>query len=148
MHQLNLPAFNYKIKKDASGRHLIFDEVRKNWLVLTPEEWVRQHWVHLLHHNYGCPMGLISLEAGLKVSGRSKRSDLVVFKNQKPVILVECKAPDIRISQSTLSQALNYNKVYDVQILVLTNGLQHVFLNKNEEGKYEQITELPTFLLL
>jgi type I site-specific restriction endonuclease len=118
----------------------IWDQLRKKWLVCTPEEWVRQHCVEQLiamgysrHH--------MQVEQGLQTVHRSKRSDIVAHVAGKPMILVECKAPSVKLSQATFNQAFNYNQSIGAPYLWLTNGLQHVFWDCD---KHTQISELPS----
>ncbi len=136
---LNLPHFE-PVLKQAEGRLWIFDSLRKKHLVLTPEEWVRQHWINFLvnHHNY--PRGLFSLEKGLKYNQLNKRTDLIVFTREaKPYLLVECKAPGVKIDEKTLHQALVYNQQLDCQNIVLSNGLVHIYMGYSEsERKFVQ----------
>lgn len=105
---------------------MIFDALRSKWLVLTPEEWVRQNLVTTLVNNEGYPKGLFKLETGVNVNGNSLRSDVVIFKEGNPYILVECKAPNVKLSQVVLNQALNYNTQYNCPYIILSNGLSHV----------------------
>ncbi len=141
---LNLPHFEPQLKQ-VDGTFWIFDSLRKKHLVLTPEEWVRQHWIHFLinHHNY--PGGLFSLEKGLKYNAMNKRTDLVVFdRESKPYLLVECKAPTIKIDEKTLSQIMTYNKRLNCPNLVLSNGLNHLFVRYSEkEDRFIQQANLP-----
>lgn len=121
--QLNFPTYNFKVKK-VENRNYIFDIIRKKFVVLTPEEWVRQHLVHYFITHCQCPASLISVEKQLKVNGLNKRFDLVVYHNNgKPLLLAECKAPDIMLSTETFLQAAVYNKVLGVHHMVITNGL-------------------------
>src|SRR5690349_1542646 len=123
MVQLNLPAFEYQLKKEE-GKVWIFDNLRKKYLVLTPEEWVRQHFVNYLIQERKYPRALIKLEGGLSYNTLAKRSDIVVFDREgKPWMIVECKAPDVVISDGTLRQASMYNAQLKAKYLAVTNGL-------------------------
>lgn len=137
--ELNLPHFNPVLKQDE-GKLWIFDSLRKKNLILTPEEWVRQHWINFLinHHRY--PRGLFSLERGLKYNQLSKRTDLIVYaRDGAPYLLVECKAPGVKIDEKTLRQAMIYNKQLDCQNLVLSNGFTHIYMEYSEgEKKFVQ----------
>ncbi|HYC83960.1 MAG TPA: type I restriction enzyme HsdR N-terminal domain-containing protein [Chryseosolibacter sp.] len=125
MHKLNLPDFEYTLRK-ADGKVWIFDVIRKKFLVLTPEEWVRQHFVHYMISDLGYPRALLKLEGGLKYNMLGKRSDIVVFDRQgEPWMLVECKSPDQSINETTLRQASVYNKTIKARYLTVTNGLKH-----------------------
>lgn len=142
--ELNLPRFDPVLKQEE-GKLWIFDSLRKKNLVLTPEEWVRQHWINFLinHHNY--PRGLFSLERGLKYNQLSKRTDLIVYaRDGAPYLLVECKAPGVKIDEKTLRQAMIYNQQLDCQNLVLSNGLTHIYMEYSEvEKKFVQKSCLP-----
>lgn len=132
---LNLPHFE-PVLIQAEGKFWIFDSLRKKYLVLTPEEWVRQHWINFLvnHHDY--PRGLFSIEKGLKYNQLNKRTDLIVFTREaKPYLLVECKAPGVKIDEKTLCQAMIYNQQLNCQNLVLSNGLVHIFMGYSEGEK-------------
>lgn len=133
MKPLNFPKYDFRFKKNVDGAILIFDIVRKKWLVLTPEEWVRQHWIHYLINELEVPPANISIESGLAVLERQKRTDLVVYKNNVPQLILECKAPEISINQKVLNQILNYNRVHQAKYLVLSNGLEHLFFEVNYE---------------
>ncbi|MFN3997903.1 type I restriction enzyme HsdR N-terminal domain-containing protein [Algoriphagus sp.] len=141
---LNLPHFQPDLLQDE-GKLWIFDSLRKKHLILTPEEWVRQHWVNFLinHHQY--PRGLFSLEKGMKYNQMNKRTDLVVFDRQSnPFLLVECKAPNIKIDGKTLNQIMTYNTKLNCPNLILSNGLKHLFMEYSlEDQKFIQRASLP-----
>ena len=125
MHKLNLPEFDYKLKK-ADGKVWIFDVIRKKYIVLTPEEWVRQHVVHYLLADRKYPRSLIKVEGGLVYNQLQKRTDIVVFDRQgKPWMIVECKSPALPVSVATLTQASVYNSALQAEYLAVTNGLIH-----------------------
>ena len=136
---LNLPYFD-PVLTEAKGKIWIFDSLRKKKLVLTPEEWVRQHWINYLIHHLGYPGGLFSLEKSLKYNQLTKRTDLIVFDREaKPYLLVECKAPEITITEKTLSQAMTYNAKVDCPNLILSNGFTHLFMGYSAaEGRLIQ----------
>jgi type I site-specific restriction endonuclease len=122
---LNLPPFEHKIRTAGQSKQ-IFDSLRRKYVALTPEEWVRQHVIHFLVDGKKYPANLISVEKGLKVETLDKRTDLVVFNRYgNPWMIVECKSPDTAISEDTLYQAARYNMTLRVRFLVLTNGLEH-----------------------
>lgn len=122
---LNFPAYPFKIKQE-DGKTSIFDELRKRFLVLTPEEWVRQHLVKFLIEEKNYPRTLIKLEGGLKLNALQKRTDILLFNTRgEKLMLVECKAPSVKITQETFDQVARYNFVHRVQWLVVSNGLQH-----------------------
>jgi hypothetical protein len=143
---LNLPPYPFKLT-DENGQLSVFDELRKRQIILTPEEWVRQHFVQYLIKEKHYPRSLIKLEGGLKLHGMAKRSDIVVHNSSgEKILLVECKAPSIAISQATFDQAARYNMVHKVKLLVVTNGLQHYYCRidfKNESYKF--LEDLPSY---
>ncbi|WP_161891028.1 type I restriction enzyme HsdR N-terminal domain-containing protein [Pontibacter russatus] len=125
MDALNLPPFEYKITKSGAN-NLIFDIIRRKYVVLTPEEWVRQHVVHYLINSLAYPKSLLSLERGADYNKLQKRSDLCVYNTTgKPHLLVECKAAHIPITQEVVKQVSIYNQTLQAPYLVITNGLQH-----------------------
>ena len=146
MHRLNLPEFEYKLRK-ADGKVWIFDVIRKKYLLLTPEEWVRQHFLHYLVNHYEYPKALIRIEGGLKFNTLSKRSDIVVFDREgKPWMLVECKSPDLKMSDAILRQASAYNVTLKAKYLTVTNGLVHYCCRIDHENqKIELLSDLPGF---
>jgi hypothetical protein len=125
----------------------IFDEIRKKFIVLTPEEWVRQHVIQFLLQNLKYPKSYINVEKLIKVNGLSKRYDGIVFKpNGEIFLLIECKAPEIPISQNTFDQIARYNLELKAQYLMVTNGLNHYFCQMDfENEKYVFLKELPDF---
>ena len=109
MQQLNLPNYPFRITKNEKHT-LIFDDIRKKEIVLTPEEWVRQHFVQYLIQEKNYPVSLIAIEKQLTINNRKKRTDILLFsKNGTPDIIVECKAPHIKINQDTFDQTARYN---------------------------------------
>lgn len=125
MPALALPDHGVKTKHDARGAK-VFDPIRRRWLALLPEEWVRQHFINHLVHDLGYPPSLISVERSLILNKLSKRADIVVHNEQgRPILLVECKAPAVRIGQRTFEQAARYNSVFKVDWLMITNGISH-----------------------
>lgn len=122
---LNFPEYLFKRRKLGSQEE-IWDDVRRKWVVLTPEEWVRQHTVRYLQQEKGYPAGRMAIERGLKVNGMQRRTDIVVYDSMgAPKMVVECKAPTVAISQSTFDQIARYNLTLRVPILYVTNGLSH-----------------------
>lgn len=140
---LNLPHYEPKLE-EKDGTLWIFDSLRKKRLILTPEEWVRQHWINFLIHEHKYPKGLFSVEKGLIYNQLNKRTDLVVFdRESKPYLLVECKAPHVKIDQKALSQIMTYNTRLNCHHLVLSNGLTHIFMEySKEEEKFIQRSSL------
>jgi hypothetical protein len=125
MQALNLPAFPFKIIEEE-GKRLIFDPIRKQYLLLTPEEWVRQHFLQFLVKEKGFPAGLFSIERKVLHHQRSGRYDALCMNRMgKPFFLVECKAPGVSIGAATFDQVLRYNHSIGAPYLALTNGLEH-----------------------
>lgn len=123
--QLALPDHGVKTKQEAAGAFL-FDPLRRRWVAATPEEWVRQHFLNHLVHDLGYPPGRIAVEHSLKLNRRDLRADVLIFDAQgRPLVLVECKAPQVPITQRTFDQAGRYNSVFKVPYLMVTNGLRH-----------------------
>ena len=146
MIELNLPPYNYKFKSSENKR-FIFDSIRKKFMVLTPEEWVRQHFVHYLIQYKKYPVSLIAIEKQLTVNGLKKRTDILVFdKKGNPDIIVECKAPKVPINQSTFDQIARYNLRLNAKYLIVTNGLKHYYCQmdfKNE--RYVFLENIPDY---
>jgi type I site-specific restriction endonuclease len=149
LKELNLPYYPFKLKSDGE-RYLIMDELRKKYVVLTPEEWVRQHIVQYLINFKNYPKGLISLEKGLRVNDLLKRSDVLVFdSNTEPLLLIECKAPEVKISQEVFDQAARYNSVYKVKYILITNGLEHFCAEiEHSSSSYKFLNDIPSFNLI
>ncbi|GJM61624.1 type I restriction enzyme HsdR N-terminal domain-containing protein [Persicobacter diffluens] len=144
MEKLNLPSFPFRIREDQ-GRKYIFDPLRKKEIVLTPEEWVRQHFIQYLINSMGYPASLIALETGLKYNRIQKRSDGLVFdRNGQPFMLIECKAPSVKLDQKVVQQAATYNQTLRAPYIVVTNGLSHGCLQCNAEG-IKWLAQLPDF---
>ncbi|WP_316738202.1 type I restriction enzyme HsdR N-terminal domain-containing protein [Pedobacter aquatilis] len=124
---LNLPPYPFKITK-KDNVIFIFDELRKKHLVLTPEEWVRQHFIQDLIISKKFPKTLIQIEGGLVLNQLQKRSDILVYNTTgEKLMLIECKAPNVKITEAVFEQASRYNSIHQAKWIVLTNGLQHVF---------------------
>ena len=121
MQELNLPPFDYKIiEKDS--KPFIFDVIRRQYVALTPEEWVRQHFVHFLINHKGYPLSLMANEVQLKLNGMSRRCDTVVYNRElKPRVIVEYKAPTVNITQQVFDQICRYNMVLQVDYLIVSN---------------------------
>ncbi|WP_316793911.1 type I restriction enzyme HsdR N-terminal domain-containing protein [Pedobacter frigoris] len=146
---LNLPQYPFKITlKDK--QHYIFDEVRKKHLVLTPEEWVRQHFIQYLILEKKFPRALIQIEGGLSLNKLQKRTDIVIFNTAgERIMVIECKAPSVKITQATFDQAARYNSVHKTRWLVVTNGLKHCYAQIDHLAeKFLFIETLPEYQLL
>src|ERR1700744_787680 len=139
---LQLPPYPFKITDD-NGQLILFDVIRKKNIVLTPEEWVRQHFVQYLILQKKYPRTLIKLEGGHKLHGQAKRSDIIVYnKIGEKVLLVECKAPSVPIDQNVFDQVARYNMVHKVKLIAVTNGLQHYYSSVNfSESNYSFLDE-------
>ncbi|WP_299799356.1 type I restriction enzyme HsdR N-terminal domain-containing protein [uncultured Maribacter sp.] len=146
MQPLNFPSYTFRVK-NSENRTLIFDVIRKKFLVLTPEEWVRQHVVQFLIQEKKYPLSHINVEKQITLNGLKKRYDVVVFKpNGELHILVECKAPEISISQMTFDQIAQYNFKLNATYLMVTNGLSHYYCQTDFVAeKYEFMQEIPDF---
>ena len=127
--------FDFQIKRDKD-KFFIYDLVRKSWFLLTPEEWVRQHWVHYFHIIKGRNLSSLILEKKLILNGTTKRIDLLVTEKTVAKILVECKAPHIKLTEKTFEQTARYNSILNAEEIILSNGLQHIFA-RFIDGKYE-----------
>jgi hypothetical protein len=142
---LDFPPFSFRIRNSNRGEE-IFDLIRKKFILLTEEEWVRQHCIMHLINDKGYPASLISVEKALKVNNLTKRTDIVIFgRDLKPKMIVECKAPQIIISNDVFNQIARYNMSLNVDYLLVTNGLQHyscyINHNKNSFSFLEKIPE-------
>lgn len=146
MQPLNLPTYKFRFKS-KENKLFIFDILRKKHVVLTPEEWVRQHFIHFLVTDKNYPPSLIGVEKKLTINNLTKRTDLLVFStNGNPHIIVECKAPSVKITQETFDQIARYNLKLQANYLIVTNGMNHYYCYmdfKNE--KYVFLEEIPSF---
>jgi len=122
----------------------VWDRIRKKWLVLTPEEWVRQNWINHLISAHLFPEGHISVEKTFNLNGQAKRFDLVA--GYPPQVLIECKAPNVPLSQSTFDQLARYNTILKIPFLIISNGLVHLYFEMTPDfSNVRQINTLPTF---
>lgn len=146
MQVLNLPEYSFKIKQDGK-RVQIFDPFRKKYLVLSPEEWVRQHLLQFLVQDRRFPASRISIETGLKYNQLTKRADILVHDAYgKPHLLVECKAPAVKITQDAFDQIARYNMVFKVKYLVVSNGIHHFCCEMDyKTNTYTYLKEIPVF---
>ena len=144
MKKLNFPVYSFRFK-NSENKTAIFDEIRKKFILLTPEEWVRQHTVQFLLQDKKFPKSYINVEKLIKINDLSKRYDVVVFQpNGEIFLLIECKAPEVPISQNTFDQIARYNLVLKAKYLMVTNGLNHYFCQMDfENEKYIFLNELP-----
>ena len=146
MQKLNFQQYDFRFK-NSENKVSIFDEIRKKFIILTPEEWVRQHVVRFLLDEKKYPKSLINVEKVLKVNGITKRYDAVVFDTTGRIhVLVECKAPEVKITQATFDQIARYNMTMNAQFLMVTNGLNHYFCQMDfENEKYIFLPQLPDY---
>ncbi|PST81920.1 restriction endonuclease subunit R [Pedobacter yulinensis] len=144
---LNLPPYPFRITEKEGGTY-IFDEIRKKHLFLTPEEWVRQHFIHYLVQGHAFPKSLIRIEGGLQLHQMQKRSDLLIYDREgNKAVLVECKAPAVKIDQKVFDQAARYNLIHKARWLVVTNGLKHYYARiDHAAGLFQFVEELPDYL--
>ena len=147
MDKLNLPDYAFTTRKNDKGKVEIFDDIRQKFILLTPEEHVRQRFIKYLILFKEFPASLMAVEKGLKVNYMPKRTDIVQYgKNGKPLVIIECKAPHIVINQDTVSQAAMYNMKMKVQYLILTNGMTHYCCKINyRDQKLDYMEEIPMF---
>ncbi len=146
MQALNLPNYPFKIVENE-GKLKIFDPLRKRYLVLTPEEWVRQHFIQFLVKEKGFPGGLFSIEHKVKHHQRSGRYDaLCLDRHGRPLFLLECKAPEVAIGSASFDQVLRYNQSIGAPFLALTNGMDHYVIRVDfQEREMKFLPELPDF---
>ena len=145
MQELNLPQYPIKLKEEG-GINYIFDAIRKKYLVLQPEEWVRQNFIQFLINDKGYKASLIEIEKGLKINELQKRADILIHKDAQPIVLIECKAPTIKINQEVFEQVARYNQVFKVPYLMVTNGLKHYCAKIDfEQNSFEFLENIPDY---
>lgn len=144
--ELNLPSFDIRLQRDDEGVK-IFDRLRKKFIILTPEEWVRQHFVNYLINHKGFPESLMANEIGITLNGTRRRCDTVVFdKHGSPMVIVEYKASSIVISQSTFDQIVRYNMVLHARYLIVSNGMNHYRCRIDYDNmSYDFLKEVPDY---
>lgn len=149
MKDLNLPEYKFRYKKEFENL-LIFDSIRKKYVALTPEEWVRQNFVQFLLNEKKVPASLINIEMSLKYNTLKKRSDIVVFNNSGvPILIVECKSPKVATTQKVFDQIARYNFSLKVKYLIVSNGLEHFCCKIDFENKtYIFLKEIPNYIEL
>lgn len=146
MQSLNFPAYSFRLK-NSQNRRYIFDGIRKKFVLLQPEEWVRQHVLHFLVFTRNYPKSLINVEKQLMVNRLKKRYDIVVFNPDGSIfLLVECKAPEVKIEQTTFDQIARYNYQLKSEYLMVTNGLEHYYCQMDHVNeKYTFLKDIPDF---
>jgi len=145
--ELNLPAYSFKFRSGDDGKALIFDEIRKKFVVLTPEEWVRQHFVNCLVTEKSYPKGLVAVEVMFKMNKLTRRADILVYdKKGEPVLIVECKAPTVKISAAVFDQIVSYNLKFRLKYIVVTNGLKHYACSTDlDKGQWSFLDSIPDY---
>ena len=146
MQELNFPTYTFSFK-NSENKVSIFDAIRKKFVILQPEEWVRQHCVHYLIKVKNYPKSLINVEKELKVNDLKKRYDIVIFNTDGSIhLIVECKAPNIKIKQNTFDQVARYNLALNATYLMVTNGLNHYYCVMDFKAeKYRFLEDIPYF---
>ena len=146
MQALDFPAYDFRLK-NSENKPYIFDPIRKKFVYLTPEEWVRQHVVQFLIQTKGYPTSLINVEKEIKIYDTKKRYDVVVFNSDGSIfLLIECKRPKVAITQTTFDQIARYNLELKGELLMVTNGLQHYYCEMDfEQERYHFLKELPNY---
>jgi hypothetical protein len=146
MLQLNLPEYNFRIK-NQNEKLFIFDTQRKRYVSLTPEEWVRQHFIRFLIDEKGFPAALLAVEKQLNINGMKKRCDAILFdQHARPTLIIELKAPNIPISQTVFDQVAVYNAKLKVDYFMVSNGLEHYCCKVDiANARYEFLSEIPHF---
>jgi len=147
VQKLNFPTYSFRFK-NSENKTLIYDEIRKKFVVLQPEEWVRQHCVQYLIQEKGYPKSLINVEKELKINNLRKRYDIVIFNPNGSIhVIVECKSAKIKIDQSTFDQIARYNLALNASFLMVTNGINHYYCAMDfEEERYEFLKDIPNYL--
>jgi hypothetical protein len=141
---LQYPSYPFKIKA-LQGKDQIFDPFRKSWVLLTPEEWVRQNLLQYLVQNLQYPASLIAVEKEIKLGELSKRFDIVVYKNELPWMIIECKEAKVALNEKTMLQILQYQQVLMAQYLFMSNGHETIGA-KIESGKLQALQNFPEYL--
>jgi hypothetical protein len=143
MLNIHFPAHNFRIKEE-NKKHIIFDEVRRRWVSLTPEEWIRQNFLQYLIQIKNYPSSIISVEKIIKVGELKKRYDIVVYNKNIPWLIVECKETNTTINTAVIEQVLRYNMALSIQYFVVTNGNQN-FAYQVFENAFKELDDLPAF---
>jgi len=146
VQKLNFPTYSFRFK-NSENKTLIYDEIRKKFVVLQPEEWVRQNCIHFLIHEKGYPKSLINVEKELKINNLRKRYDIVIFNPDGSIhVIVECKSAKIAIDQSTFDQIARYNLALNATYLMVTNGINHYYCSMDFEAeRYLFLKDIPNY---
>ncbi len=142
---LNLPAFDIQLRAAPDGTPQLYDALRRRWLVVTPEEWVRQHFVHYLIERLGYPASRIANEVGLKLNGTQRRCDTLIYTDSlRPLAVIEYKRPSVQITAKVFDQIARYNSVLGARYLIVSNGIAHYCCRFTGEG-YEYLRGIPAW---
>ena len=146
MQKLNFPSYSFRFK-NSENKISVFDSLRKKFIILTPEEWVRQHVVHYLLSEKKFPASLLSVERQLKVNNLIKRYDILAFNPNGSIhLMVECKASSVKINQDSFDQIARYNLSLNATYLMVTNGLEHYYCQMDyEKEKYHFLEDIPSW---
>ncbi len=146
MQKLNFPTYPFRFK-NSENKRLIFDQIRKIFVVFQPEEWVRQNCIQYLIQEKKYPISLINVEKELKLNNLKKRYDIVVFNSDGTIhLIVECKSPKININQSTFDQISRYNMALKASYLMVTNGINHYYCQMDfKEERYQFLKDIPEY---
>lgn len=146
LQALNFPKYSFRFK-NSENKVSIFDDIRKKFVVLQPEEWVRQHCVHFLRYEKGFPKSLINVEKELTVNQLKKRYDIVVYNSNGTIhLIVECKAPSVTINQDTFDQIARYNLALKASYLMVTNGINHYYCVMDfEQERFQFLKDIPNY---
>lgn len=143
---INLPPIKLKLRRSTDGDVQVWDKLRDKYIVLTPEEFVRQHFVAWLINEFHYPASHISNEVTLQFNDMNRRADTIVFgKDGSPLIVVEYKAPSVNISQKVFDQIARYNSVFKAQYIAVSNGINHYYCKMNADSTYNFIPQLPSY---
>jgi hypothetical protein len=148
VQKLNFPTYSFRLK-NRENKRFIFDDIRKKFVVLQPEEWVRQHCINYLVVQKNYPKTLINVEKELKINGLSKRYDIVIYNSDGSIhLIVECKSPKININQETFDQIARYNLTLNATYLMVTNGINHYYCALDyETERYNFLKDIPDYTL-
>ncbi|MDH7445915.1 type I restriction enzyme HsdR N-terminal domain-containing protein [Aquimarina sp. 2201CG14-23] len=146
MQKLNFPAYQFRFKS-SENKVSIFDRIRKKFIILTPEEWVRQHTIHYLIEEKKYPESLINVEKLIKVNDLNKRYDIIIFNSDGSIyLIIECKSHTVKITQEVFDQIARYNLALDAEYLMITNGLDHYYCQMDySEKQYTFLKDIPDY---
>ena len=147
MKELNLPAYSFKLKEGDGTRKMIYDEFRNLYVSLTPEEWVRQHFAQYLVNYKAYPRGRLGVEVMFRINRLNRRADILVYNDLgNPLLIVECKAPAVKINEKVFNQILNYNLKFRLKYIIVTNGIQHYACRLDwEKNTWSYLESVPRY---